>query len=367
MKSEKRLTAALLAALLALSLTACGGESLGQKIGENVPPETTAGTETTDAAVPAESTGPEEKDGAGEALALLRRCMEPVPRIALAAAYLGNRSGEDTMPLSNWLWETVPGLMEQMPFIGEIPEDRILGGGYGDLYCLVPRDDSTTLAVNWVHWDRSGGEGKPQVEEVLYRSEYAEPVLVYVWYEGALDAPLIEIQAIAGNGAQVTWYPTLDRESGYCIVPTGENDVPLVLDFSFFAFLDEEGNDMEDGDFGDDGWLPPTNEGLADTNWVCEEWSLELFRGSEDPGWFGTAELCRWSAGVAGADETRDGFWRMEGDCLCLEFPGVSGGSFPVLVDPSGEHLFIRQAADGACPPFFDEDMASMELTLSYG
>ena len=367
MKYGKRCVAALLAALLALSLSACGGESLGQKIAENVPPETTAGMETKDASVPPESAAPEKKDGAEEALEQLRWCMEPAPKIALAAAYLGNRSGEDTMPLSDWLWEASPELMAQMPFIGEIPEDRILGGGYGDLYCLVPRDDSTTLSVNWVHWDKSGGEAKTQVEEVLYRSEYAEPVLVYVWYEGSLDAPCVEIQAVAGNGAQVTWYPTLDREYGYMIVPTGEDDDPLILDFSFFGFLDEEENDMEDWNFGDDGWLPPTNEGLADTSWVCEEWSLELYRGSADPGWFGRAELCRWSAHVAGADETREGFWRMEGDCLCLEFPGVSGGCFPVLVAPSGEHLIIQQAADGTCPPFFDEDMTSMELTLSYG
>lgn len=368
MKCGKRFGAVLLAALLALSLTACGGgESTGQEAAEVTVPESTIREDTKNESTGAESAAPAEEDGAEEALELLRWCMDPAPQIALAAAYLGNRSGEDTMPLSDWLWETCPGLMAEMPFIAQIPEDRILGGGYGDLYCLVPRDDSTTLAVNWVYWDKTGDEAKPQVEKVLYRSEYAEPVLVYVWYEGTLDAPCIEIQAIAGNGAQVTWYPTLDREYGYIVIPTGENDDPLIMDFSFFGFLEEEGNDMENWDFGDDGWLPPTDEGLADTSWVCEEWSLELYRGSTDPAWFGTAVLCRWSANIAGADETREGFWRMEGDCLCLEFPGVSGGSFPVLIDPSGEHLFIQQAADGTCPPFFDEDMASMELTLSYG
>lgn len=361
----KRFTAALLAALLALSLTACGGESAGQETTKAAQPESTICEETKNAQTQPESSAPAEKDAESEALELLRWCMDPAPQIALAAAYLGNRSGEDTMPLSDWLWETSPGLMAEMPFIAQIPEDRILGGGYGDLYCLVPRDDSTSLAVNWVHWDKTGGEAQPQVEKVLYRSEYAEPVLVYVWYEGSLDAPCIEIQAIAGNGAQVTWYPTLDRDYGYFVIPTGENDDPLIMDFSFFGFL-EEGNDGENWDFGDDGWLPPTDEGLADTSWVCEKWSLELCRGSTDPAWFGTAVLCRWPGSIAGADETREGFWRMENTCLCLEFPGQSG-SFPVLIDPSGEHLYICQAADGTCPPFFDEDMAAMELILSYG
>ncbi len=363
----KRFTAALLAALLALSLAACGGgESTGQETTEAARSESTIREETKNESTEPEYAAPAEKEAAEEALELLRWCMGPAPQIALAAAYLGNRSGEDTMPLSDWLWETCPGLMAEMPFITQIPEERILGGGYGDLYCLVPRDDTTTLAVNCVHWDKSGGEAQPQVEEVLYRSEYAEPVLVYVWYEGSLDAPCIEIQAIAGNGAQVTWYPILDRDYGYPVLPAGENDGPLIMDFSFFGFLEEEGNDMEDWNFGDDGWLPPTNEGLADSSWVCEEWSLELHRGSADPDWFGTAELCRWSGSIAGADETREGFWRMEDTCLCLEFPGESG-SFPVLIDPSGEHLYICQAADGTCPPFFDEDMAAMELTLSYG
>lgn len=46
--------------------------------------------------------------------------------IALAAAYLGYREANDPTPLTDWMWVNSPGLMEEMPFILTIPEDRIL-------------------------------------------------------------------------------------------------------------------------------------------------------------------------------------------------------------------------------------------------
>ena len=43
-----------------------------------------------------------------------------------------------------------------MPFLLEIPNNCILGAGYGDLYCIVPRDENTSLAVNHVTWESLG-------------------------------------------------------------------------------------------------------------------------------------------------------------------------------------------------------------------
>ena len=43
-------------------------------------------------------------------------------------------------------------------------------------------------------------------------------------------------------------------------------------------------------------------------------------------------------------------------------------GSFPVLIDPSGESLHIQQDREtGVCPPFFGEGMTCMELIRAYG
>lgn len=111
---------------------------------------------------------PIDGEQAQAAMALLRECMENEPQIALAAACLGQREADDPTPLTDWLWLNSPGLLEEMPFIQTIPEDCILGAGYGVLYCLVPRDDNTTLAVNHVTWESTGNGVWPEVDEVLY-------------------------------------------------------------------------------------------------------------------------------------------------------------------------------------------------------
>lgn len=319
---------------------------------------------------------PTDNEQAQAAMNLLRECMDNAPQIALAAACLGYREADDPTPLADWMWVNSPGLMEEMPFILTIPQDRILGAGYGDLYCLVPRDDNTTLAVNHVTWKSTGNGVWPEADEVLYRDERAQPVLVFVGYEEFPDEPDVGIHAIAGNGAQVEWYPFLDAEDGHLSIPTGVDYNPLILDFTHFG--DINGLDYWDNPdkwqpVGDDGWLPPTDEGLADSQWNCgENWFMELGRGSCDPDYAGIADLYYQSEDGQEFQMLYSGVWRMEGDCLRLELSaGVgssAGGSFPVLIDPSGDHLYIQQSRDGyTCPPFFGDDVTLMELTRSYG
>lgn len=118
---------------------------------------------------------------------------------------------------------------------------------------------------------------------------------------------------------------------------------------------------------GDDNWLPPTEEGLADSVWDWTGWSVELHRGGADPDYAGVAVLYRQPEAVF---ETVDsGVWRMEGGCLCLEFPNETSfsGSYPVEISPSGERLYVRLPDDGTCPPFFGEDAAAMEWSRSFG
>lgn len=233
-----------------------------------------------------------------EALAWLREFMaEYAPQAAIAAAYLGCRGADDTTSLTEWLWDNSPGLMEEMPFIRTIPPVRILGPGYGDLYCIVPRDDRTTLSVNHVTWKSTGNGVWPESDEVLYREEYAQPVLVFVGYEEFRDEPDIEIIASdsGGAGGLVTWYPVWDVEvGGDMIVPTGEDYAPLVMDFTLFGDvtgLDYWGDPDGWEPTGDDWWVPPTEEGLADTCWVCDGWSLNLLGGDGDLDYAGIAEL----------------------------------------------------------------------------
>lgn len=376
-KMTRRLIAAFLSLLLLLSLVACGGKNSEQG--------------WTDSALPSEHTDKGGKGKNGElsvspasagseqaqtALELLRECMENAPQIALAAAYLGYREADDPTPLTDWLWVNSPGLMEEMPFILTIPEERILGAGYGDLYCLVPRDDNTTLSVDHVTWKSTGNGVRPEVDEVFYRDECAQPVLVFVEYAGLRDEPNVEIHAIAGNGAQVEWYPMTDPADGSMLLPSDADCNPLILDFTRFGDitgLDYWGNSDGWEPAGDDWWLPPTDEGLADSQWDCGNgWYIELRKGGCDSDYAGVAELYYQSEDGQEYQLLYSGVWRMEDDCLRLDLSagtGTSaGGSFPVLLDPSGDHLHIQQSRDGYTrPPFFDDDVTSMELMRSYG
>ena len=126
---------------------------------------------------------------------------------------------------------------------------------------------------------------------------------------------------------------------------------------------------------GDDWWVPATEEGLADTCWVCDGWSLNLLGGGGDPDYAGIAELyCQFEDGQE-YQLLYSGVWRMVDDCLQLivstgagNLPSDASGVFPVLIDPSGNYLHIQQDRDnGMRPLIIDDDMSSMELIRSYG
>ena len=220
-----------------------------------------------------------------EAIVLLRSCIEDMESADCAAAYLEHWEKGDDSSLSDWLRTNCAGLTDKMPFLLAIPAERVLGGSDGNLFCIVPRDDSSIFAVNCVKWESNDAGVWPQNEEVLYRSEYAEPILVFSRYEEFRDEPDIEINVMAENRASVTWYPQLD-DWGNIVLPTDWDGYAAMMDFTVFGYT--TGLDYPEGD---DGWLPPTEEGLADTIWNCDSWRMELLRGSGDPDYFGVAEL----------------------------------------------------------------------------
>ena len=123
-------------------------------------------------------------------------------QLAGAVACLGQREPNDTLPLTDWLLENSGGLVSELPFLLEIPAERILGGESGKLYCIVPRDENTSLAVNHVTWESQGNGVWPVADEVLYREEYAQPVLVFVNYEEWPDEPDTEINLVTNNGLE---------------------------------------------------------------------------------------------------------------------------------------------------------------------
>ena len=366
----RRFLPALLSLALLLSLTACGGkDDTDEKDGE----KSNAGALLSDK----DSTDPAAVDPeqAAASLAWLRECLTYSDEITGAVAYLGQRERRDRAAMADWLNENCGDLVSELPFLLDIPDDLIFGAGYGKLYCIVPRDENTSLAVNHITWQASGNGLHPEVDEVLYREECAQPVLVFV----DPDEPDIEISLVTNEGAALTWTPQID-ENDIPIVPIGDDGEALLMDFAIFGYTTglDYGDDWDDGDWdggeptGDGWWLPPTNEGLQNTYWVCGAWAIEFLSGDSEPGYAGSAYVYFQPQEYQEYELVRAGVWRMEDDCVRLKLtaPVIDGNvdaAFPILIAPSGEEMHFQRARTGEGMPFLPDGLDSIDLTLSYG
>ena len=277
---------------LALSLTACGGknkepskEETGGEAG------TLSGSQGgTDSGANVLSGSEEETLGtdsklAEESLNLLYDAMAFDGQYAGAVAYLGYREQGDSTPLSGWLRENCAGLVEAMPFLLNIPAEHILGPGYGDLFCIVPRDETTMLTVEHITF----------TEEVLYQAKSAQPVLIFKNLDDSHPLPDVRITLEPDNGPMCGWFPEVD-EYGVPRIP-GDPDAPLLMDFGIWGYVTGLDYPQDWESPGDVRWDPPTAWQLAYTNWSCEHWDMEISWGdSGDPDYEGIVNLYPWRA-----------------------------------------------------------------------
>lgn len=357
----RRICAAILCPILLLGLAGCGKGSGSTPNGG----DGTLAKPLSDSKKPGKpSVDGEETANGAESLVRVRGDLEYDGRLTGAAAYLGLREKGNSTDLTDWLRENCADLTSELPFLLEIPSERVLGAGYGKIFCIVPRDENTSLAVNHVTWQMMGNGLHPVADEVLYREEYAEPVLVFVDPE----EPDKEVNLVTNDGVVLCWYP---QEDGYgnLFLPTDEAGAPMLYDFAIYGYV--TGLDYPEGwePSGDDWWWPPTELGLADTSWLCDSWVLELRGGDADPAYAGTAGLYYSPAGYIKQDYF--GVWRMEDDCLYLKLSADSGdaidASFPILISPSGEDLYFQRSRTGAGIPFLPDGMDSVGLVLGAG
>lgn len=378
----RRYMACALTAVVLVSQTGCGKPENKESAGSpnpSVQEEIEEMTEKNEDEDEIESTEPEEAPiedteleavQSGWTISELRSCMEQEEQLAGAVAYLGYREEDDASGLSDWIRQHNAELAEKLPFLMEIPEERTLGAGCGDLFCIVPRDENTSMAVNHVLWISTEDDVWPQTDEVLYRSEAADPVLLFVNYGESREEPDAEVNIIAGNGAQTHWYPRVS-DYGSMILPAGYDEQAQLLDLTWVdeLMMTEEIPGEEERKAA--GWLPPTNEGLADTTWVCEAWSVELHYGNCDPEYAGIARLYCKLEDQEEFTLAFTGGWRMEENCLRMELSNHAGntwgGAYPVLISQSGDELYVQKSDIGSVPPFFAEGEEAMELIHSYG
>ena len=209
---KRRICAAILCHILLLGLAGCGKANKA-KPNDGGDPPVKASIDALKQGQPA-ADSEETVDGA-ESLARVRGDLEYDGRLTGAAAYLGLREMGDQTELTDWLREDCADLTSELPFLLEIPSERVLGAGYGKLFCIVPRDENTSLAVNHVTWQMMGNGLHPVADEVLYREEYAEPVLVFVDPE----EPDKEVNLVTNDGAAAMPAPSMREQPTYTTLP----------------------------------------------------------------------------------------------------------------------------------------------------
>ena len=138
MKKKTRIFAAMLSGILLLAGCVSSSEDLKTT---TVPPA--AAQEENTASV-------EQKDvaSAEASLVSLRQAMVETPQL-FAVAYFGYHETQDAeFPVDPFavIQENAPQLCADLPFLLEIPEDRVIGTG-GDLFCIVPLDEDATVAT----------------------------------------------------------------------------------------------------------------------------------------------------------------------------------------------------------------------------
>ena len=124
----------LLCMALALSLAACGGQDKQPADDQTGQATSTISGSKGELDVEPTPTPELETEEGKQSLAMLRDSMTNSDQIAGAVAYLGYWEQGEFGAMTDWLQANCAALVEELPFLLEIPPECILGGGIGEVY-----------------------------------------------------------------------------------------------------------------------------------------------------------------------------------------------------------------------------------------
>lgn len=155
-----------------------------------------------------------------------------------AAAYLGDRTGEESTDLATWLQNNNPTLVAVLPFLLEIPAEDILGQDGGDLYCILPRSQGTDLTISPATWETLGNGANLSIGDPLYTGEAEHPVLLFIHYDTFRDETdhIIQATDTTDETRRIDWCPI--QEEGHIDSPTDQTATPLILDFGQYDVIE---------------------------------------------------------------------------------------------------------------------------------
>ncbi len=183
-----------------------------------------------------------------------------------AAAYIGCTDDMNEVDATAWIKENSPVFYKNYSFVKDIPSGQIAGTPMGELYCIVPFDENSTVAINSIVQDENGNGS---YENVIYRSESGEPVLLFCNNSGVDGDTMVTITDSDGN--KDVWFPGLD-EKLMLNCPYNANYDTFVYDFTQYQeILEKEHTSRKNS-----GWGLMNASELRCTNWAGVD-----YRGSE--------------------------------------------------------------------------------------
>ena len=288
----KKLAAVLIAFAMVLSLTACGSG------GSESTPDSRPGPETTQNP----DTGGEAFDG--DDYVMLQQAMIDTTDMA-AVAYLGWYDEYydlyDYSQIQDFIADSL--VAEDHPFIANIDADHFVPHIGGELYCIVPADENTTVFIYDYVFDYDNYTG--DFGDLLYAGDDGKPVIVMGNESEFIPNIIVEICDSDGN--MLDYIPCLSGMDGSLVVPdeTYGPDSPTLLDFTPYEKL---------------GYVTEGNYGYAEFDpavlYYGENWTSFVDTINDDTVavgfWFdeyGNMEMCYEVYGGEGYEVYYEGHW----------------------------------------------------------
>lgn len=344
-----RMAAAL--AFLCLLLTGC--KSIAFPQASEKPQDTTAATPS---APPAEPS-----------LQILRQAMAGTTEL-FAVAYLGQI--DNPTDISAYIRENNPQLLQNYPFIGQIPRERILGTT-GEIYCIIPREKNAAVSVSQMVWN-ANGDFVPGGN--LYRAESGSPfILLCNSSSYGLDT---QITITTPKQDTVNWCPGID-DSFTVSLPWDPETGELAWDISLY----EAGPRDIYHKWYQEGWTLPYEETLEGTQWVSTgtgpdgreaQITLVLNRdGTATVSWQYTGGATQeYFSGTWGAWLEHRAFLQLDlqrtGGVLNSGAASLSD-SFAVLLSPEGDKLLLGFSYHGSGLPLDPVEKDVLAIFEAFG
>ena len=186
-------------------------------------------------------------------------------------AFLGTLPEGDPARLPQLLQEK--GYAEAYPFLADLPQAQIVTHEGSQVYCLVPRDQETSLTVQAYRSDAENGY-QGEVGDTLYTDTQGQPVILIGNVSDVI--PNLQVTLVGADGTELVYHPAL----GLCDNTIALPATPKVYDFSLYSteetpvetdFLGRWTADGAELSFAEDGtmtYTPPDGAAMTGTFYV---------------------------------------------------------------------------------------------------